>query len=630
MHTAPEMNGRARRPAAAHGAKAAAKSGSRVMEKDPRKAATPVKASSASAGTRGAKMNRIQSRRERKLALQQDVDKLKKKLRHEENVHRALERAFTRPLGALPRLPPYLPSQTLALLAEVAVLEEEVVRLEEQVVNFRQGIYQEAIIFSSAKNTHLPGGEVPVPVQLIPSTPVPSSAVSPTTAVRQGPDHPPARPSPPNGNQAPTRKPVPDSASQDDRSGAGKENQSCSNTSSSSTSRNCRQTPLQQKTPNKSRATPAAVVPDRRRATPAQTTSDRKRPADASAINRDKSASQDDSTVANKLSEELLQCLLTIFSRMGSAAAAGGGSHGEEDQQAPSPSVSGSSESSGSSEDAYPQDPYGILELGARDIGPYRRFHVVDAASFDRDALAVRGGDGDAFHARRLKALLRRLASVDLAGLAHQQKLAFWINIYNSCMMNAFLEQGIPTTPQMLVAMMPKATINVGGRTHSAMSIEHFILRLPYSVKQVNPEGTKGGDDDVAARGAFGLEWPEPLVTFALSCGSWSSPAVRVYTAARVEEELEAAKREYLQAAVGVSSPGKLAVPKLLHWYLLDFAKDVDSLMDWVCLQLPAGLRQEAVRAVEEGRRAGAGGAEPRRIQVLPYEFRFRYLLASS
>lgn len=99
----------------------------------------------------------------------------------------------------------------------------------------------------------------------------------------------------------------------------------------------------------------------------------------------------------NKLSEELLQCLLTIFSRMGSA----GGGHGDEDQQAPSPSVSGSSESSGSgSEDAYPQDPYGILELGARDIGPYKRFHVVDAASFDRNAVA---GDGDAFHARRLK-----------------------------------------------------------------------------------------------------------------------------------------------------------------------------------------------------------------------------------
>ena len=152
------------------------------------------------------------------------------------------------------------------------MLEEEVVRLEEQVVNFRQGIYQEAIIFSSAKNTHLPGGEAPVPVKLIPSNPVPNSAVSPPAA-RQGSDHPPARPSPhngvANGKQTP-RKPVPDSASHDDRPMAGKENQSCTNTSS--TSRNCRQTPLQQKTP-KSRATPAAAVAaDRRRgrATPAQ------------------------------------------------------------------------------------------------------------------------------------------------------------------------------------------------------------------------------------------------------------------------------------------------------------------------------------------------------------------------
>ncbi|XP_018674969.2 uncharacterized protein LOC108951499 isoform X2 [Musa acuminata AAA Group] len=99
---------------------------------------------------------RVRSRRERKIALQQDVDKLRKKLRHEENIHRALVRAFTRPLGVLPRLPPYLPSHTLKLLAEVAVLEEEVVRLEEEVVNFLQGLYQEAIYGSSAKQNCFP------------------------------------------------------------------------------------------------------------------------------------------------------------------------------------------------------------------------------------------------------------------------------------------------------------------------------------------------------------------------------------------------------------------------------------------------------------------------------------------
>ncbi|URE47358.1 hypothetical protein MUK42_04498, partial [Musa troglodytarum] len=102
----------------------------------------------------------VQSRRERKIALQQDVDKLRKKLRHEENVHRVLARAFTRPLGVLPRLPPYLPSHTLKLLAEVAVLEEEVVRLEEQVVNFLQGLYQEAIYGSSSEQNRFPIGEI--------------------------------------------------------------------------------------------------------------------------------------------------------------------------------------------------------------------------------------------------------------------------------------------------------------------------------------------------------------------------------------------------------------------------------------------------------------------------------------
>jgi hypothetical protein len=58
--------------------------------------------------------------------------------------------------------------------------------------------------------------------------------------------------------------------------------------------------------------------------------------------------------------------------------------------------------------------------------------------------------------------------------------------------------------------------------------------------QQVNPEQEEkgGGDDVVVARGAFGLEWPEPLVTFALSCGSWSSPAVSSVPACTVNESI--------------------------------------------------------------------------------------------
>jgi hypothetical protein len=52
--------------------------------------------------------SRRYSRRERKIELEKDIEKLRKKLRYEENAQKGLELAFTRPLVALPRLPPYL------------------------------------------------------------------------------------------------------------------------------------------------------------------------------------------------------------------------------------------------------------------------------------------------------------------------------------------------------------------------------------------------------------------------------------------------------------------------------------------------------------------------------------------
>ncbi|KAM7274381.1 hypothetical protein ACFE04_029045 [Oxalis oulophora] len=213
-------------------------------------------------------------------------------------------------------------------------------------------------------------------------------------------------------------------------------------------------------------------------------------------------------------------------------------------------------------------DPYGICsEFGTRDIGPYKSLCTVEANSVD-----LRRKTNSLYLVNRLKFFLGKLASVKLEGLTHQQKLAFWINIYNFYWMNAFLEHGIPETPDLIVALMQKATIVVGGHLKNAITIEHFILSQTCSKVLKNNE--------MKARSIFGLEWSESLVTFALSCGSWSSPAVRVYTATGVENELEAAKRDYLQAAIGISKTNKIILPKL-DWYQLDFAKELDSLLNW-------------------------------------------------
>ncbi|XP_075511502.1 uncharacterized protein LOC142547219 isoform X1 [Primulina tabacum] len=505
--------------------------------------------------------------RARKMALQQDVDKLKKKLKHEENVHRALERAFTRPMGALPRLPPYLPPDTLELLAEVAVLEEEVVRLEEKVVHFRQGLYQEAVCISSSRKNDQIKGLKPKQSRSSRQTEANSTACV-----------------------------LKNLCSVSDEK-MGKENYSSTNFSK-----------IKQQTPNikEQRAgTPVKRPPIECRSTekclePQKLESrivDGRSSEEINPASREEIPTVDE--CPNKISESILKCLMDIFLRMSSNK----GRNTTETVPC-----------------AYVEykDPYSICsKFGKRDVGPYKHLLAIESTSINPNRTTI-----SVFLVQRLKLQFQKLAAVDLKGLSHQGKLAFWINVYNSCMMNAFIEYGIPESPEMVVALMQKATVTVGGHVLNAMTIEHFILRLPYHSKFTLSKGAK--HDDMTTRRKFGLELSEPLVTFALSCGSWSSPAVRVYTASQVENELETAKRDYLQAAIGISTAEKvIAIPKLLDWYLLDFAKDIESLLDWICLQLHCELGKEAMKCVELGK----GESLFRSFRIIPYDFSFRYLL---
>lgn len=530
--------------------------------------------------------NRLGSIRERKKALQQDVDKLKKKLRHEENVHRALERAFTRPIGALPRLPPYLPPHTLELLAEVAVLEEEVIRLEDQVVHFRQGLYQEAVYISSSKRT-MDNSSEPCDQHTLNIRKQKQTKLAPHV----------------EENSIPSWR-MQSTILQDQ--GLGKENNLCSNPHND-----------KQKSPSLTRQTvrTPSKKPPLDYKSPDRHLDPRKLQVDGNQENRVQTpikATEISPGVdsPNILSENILKCLLNIFMRISSKR-----SRSIAD---PLISLSRLTSPDKSMEDVELKDPYGIFsEFGKREIGPYKNLFSVEATSINLNQTTV-----SVFLVRRLKLLLEKLASVDLKGLTHQEKLAFWINTYNACMMNAYLENGVPESPELVVSLMQKASINVGGHLVNAITIEHFILRLPYHSKFTFVKGSK--NEETSARSIFGLELSEPLVTFALSCGSWSSPAVRIFTASGVENELEVAKKEYLQAAVGISTAKKVvAIPKLLDWYMLDFAKDLESLVDWICLQLPSEVGKEAISCLERGNN------EPlsQFLEIMPYEFSFRYLL---
>ncbi|XP_071704248.1 uncharacterized protein [Rutidosis leptorrhynchoides] len=484
---------------------------------------------------------------DRKLTLQQDIEKLEKELTREENVHRALEQALSQPLGSLPCLPSYdLPPMTLELLSEVAVLEEDVIRLEEQVVQYNQDLYQEAIYTSFYKKNLENSSDF----QEISHTKDPKSNTTtlsppqiewfsnPIANKHQSPDH--------NIESGKTlsKRPLIDILS-------------------------------------------AEKCLDFRRV-------------------QYKGISGDD--CPNKISESTLKCLMFVFTRMSSNSAL--------KLTEMLPSLASACEHPWAMDF---KDPYGMFyEFENTDIGPYKYFYEVEATTISKSRMTI-----SSFLAQRLKILLGKLEVVNLTNLTHQEKLAFWINIYNSCMMNAFLEHGIPETRDTFIQLMHDAKLNIGGHLLTAFTIEHFILRIPCHTKHTLAKDFN--NDEVTAINLFGLELCDPLATFALSCGSWSSPAVRVYTRCEVENELEVAKRDYIQAAVGISTTKKLlAIPKLLDWYMLDFGNDIESFVEWVCLQLPSEVQKVAINCIE---RKTSDQSLSNCIRVIPYEFHFRYLL---
>ncbi|KAL4582330.1 hypothetical protein LXL04_006877 [Taraxacum kok-saghyz] len=572
-------------------------------------------------------LNRRLTRRERKLALLEDVDKLKKKLRQEENVHRALERAFSRRLGTLPHLPPYLPPQTLELLAEVAVLEEEVVRLEEEVVSFRQGLYQEAVYLSSR-------------ISIGNSDNDPSHQSPTTTSKREieiGIESEPSK--------SPNHKPLnsllrsgSSRLSQSHRIGSdflnrvidndvdlkkvdsvigdegvlGKENRSSSNSNTKITFTNFPEKIDNEVQNSVKRPQNKPEIVEKRTPIKSQTRLvDQERAQESCSSSSSSDRILEAESECNKISENVLNCLIGIFLRLSKLKA--------KTMDAEAFSNLMTLDLTGVDRGPGFRDPYGVcLKSRKRDIGPYKDLFAIESGSID-----FKKKKNASLLLRRLKLLLEKLASVNLEGLiTHQQKLAFWINIYNICMMNGYLEHGMPESPEMMPTLMQKATISAGGHLLNAVTIEHFILRLPYRFKMSsNPKSPK--KEEIEIHDKFGLEWSEPLVSFALCSGTWSSPAVRVYTASQVENELLTSKRDYLQAAFGITKTNKLIIPKMLDWYLLDFAKDLEALMDWVCLQLPGELRKQALMCLEKR------GMEPlaNKVQVMDYDYKFRYLI---
>ncbi|KAG9443877.1 hypothetical protein H6P81_015217 [Aristolochia fimbriata] len=347
----------------------------------------------------------------------------------------------------------------------------------------------------------------------------------------------------------------------------------------------------------------------------------------------------------NKLSEEMVKCMRNIFVCLAHSSNITSKLSCSEDIPSPrSPHgiLSSSSLASSSDSSLNPslfrswsvdsrQSYEGVASVDAFD--PYRVDGKLNWVNVGRYSSAVDvslmsvGKKQLEYAAATLKGfrfLVEQLVKVNPACMRSNEKLAFWINLYNALIMHAYLAYGVPKSEIKFFSLMQKVSYTVGGLSVSAAEIEYNILKMkpPAHRPQIALVLALHKFKSSEEQRTYSVDNPDSIVSFALSCGMYSSPAVRIFTPDDISEQLHESLRDYIQASVGISSKGKLLVPKLLHCYAKGIVED-SLLADWICRYL-SPQQASMVRDCTSQRKQRLLGA--RGFTIVPFDSRFRYL----
>jgi len=580
--------------------------------------------------------------RQRREALEQEVSELKQQLSNEETVHQILERALQQPSSlrsssmALTNIPAFIPTKAKELLAELLLVEDEIARLEGQIQRMKQGAGAGA---RGGGNS----GAMAAMQQQPPSVAEHCKSMFFISQAMDGEAYLSKVKKSPNPNPNPHPK-------DDDRRAAMNSMRSPKNNiffggaaglpprhsldNKQSSADGHVQVVDKSTNINKPPGSKIAAVLQHQHQHHNHELPITKQISPTVIAAAKRVRDQPQAQPPNKLSERIVKCLVCIFMRLlrssrvsemeksGNLAAKGGSFRMDTGLV--------NAAANKEKQERGQQDHYGIFGVQdaiVRDIGPYKNLVRFTSTSLD----LLRGFSASPL-LTKLREMLEALQQVDVRSLNHQQRLAFWLNIYNTCIMHGILQHGLPSNSDKLLALKNKATINVSGQTFNALVIENFILRQPSSVKE---EFWKCDVDveEQAVREVYGLKTSEPNILFALCCGIRSSPALRIYKADRVVMDLEKAKLEYLQASLVVTSTRRLMIPSLVHSNMHDFAKDMESLLRWICEQLPTSwsLRKSMLDCLNFSSTTNVmmmmTTMEELPVDVIPLDYEFQYLL---
>ncbi|GAB2300854.1 hypothetical protein Dimus_034888 [Dionaea muscipula] len=309
----------------------------------------------------------------------------------------------------------------------------------------------------------------------------------------------------------------------------------------------------------------------------------------------------------SKLSEEMVRCMAAVYCWLFSTMSPKSENNESSQQAADNVHSQQCSQES--------QDSKAFIEISSI---------PTEKSEFSRASYAI----------NNYRVLVEQLEKVNVSQMESKAQIAFWINVYNSLIMHAYLAYGIPHSSLRRLALFHKAAYNISGYIISANAIEHAIFcfhtpRIGGWIETILSTAMrkKSGEEKQAITSKFGLPNSQSLVCFALCTGSFSDPMLKVYSASNVKDELEKARREFLQANIVVKKSRKVYLPKLLERLAREASIGPDDLLKWVCENIDRKLRDSIHKCIDsKSNRKKASQV----IDWLPYSSKFRYIMSND
>ena len=249
------------------------------------------------------------------------------------------------------------------------------------------------------------------------------------------------------------------------------------------------------------------------------------------------------------------------------------------------------------------------------------------------------------------KTVAAELQRCDPRLLNRNDRMAFFINVYNALIVHATIVKGVPDNALKRLKFFDEAKYDIGGLQYSANDIEHGVLRsnrpspAAIGVLLGKPELSRGPFKNGDARRECCITPMDPRIHFALVCGAKSCPPIRVFKGEDIDEQLEDDTFAFIEGDVEVDyrcsfivnrASGKstdvekpcivdeIRASKIIaEWYKTDFGKSNWERIQFITKYLKEDEAKEALTYVlsRAHGKTGAGETTIAGLNAKPYDW---------